>query len=293
MSSIIEEDSAALDKAAGARDCVTIRGVTLPLDGLVQPERLLPASVSALKQAFAGAEPFAHLVVDGLFDARLLELVAEEFDLLEASRWRRSQDGLHEVTLRSLPSTRLGRAAELYFATLHSGWFVDFLQQVTGVDRLIADPALWNGGFHEARNGGRFRIHTDFNKHAHTGLDNEMVLITYLNRDWNAEWGGALELWRAKPRECVRRIEPAFGRTVLMRHSDVSFHGHPVPLAMPPGQVRRSVAAYFYSNRADQRGVAPHASRYMDSSVLRWMRIAGREVVPPVVWKAAKKLVRR
>jgi hypothetical protein len=292
MNTLVEEDHPALEPAAAA-DRIWIRGVALPLDALVDPDRLRPDAVAALKQAYAEAEPFPHLVIDGLFHPRLLELVAGEFDLLDAARWRHSQDGLHEVTVRSLPSTRLGHAAELYFGALHSGWFIDFLQRVTGVRGLVADAHLWNGGFHEARSGGRFRIHTDFNKHAHTHLDNEMVLITYLNREWSADWGGALELWRAKPRECVRRIEPLFGRTVLMRHSDVSFHGHPTPLNMPAGQVRRSVAAYFYSNRAEQRGVAPHPTQYMDRSVVRWLRIAAREVTPPVVWKAMKRMVGR
>lgn len=293
MSSLIEGELAVPEAADAVADHVSIRGVSLPLEDLVDPARLRPEAVAALKREFAAAEPFPHLVLDGLFDARLLQLVAEEFDVLQGSRWRHSHDGLHEVTVRSLPHTRLGRAAELYFATLHSGWFVDFLQQLSGVDGLIADVHLWNGGFHEVRNGGRFRVHTDFNKHAQTRLDNELVLITYLNREWQGGWGGALELWRAAPRECVRRIEPLFGRTVLMRHSEVSFHGHPVPLQMPAGMVRRSVAAYFYSNRGEQRDVAPHPTRFMDRSVVRALRIAAREVVPPVVWRAMKRMVGR
>jgi hypothetical protein len=292
MSSLIEGELAA-PQAHVTADHVSIRGVCLPLDRLVDPALLRREAVAALKREFAAAEPFPHLVLDELFDARLLRLVAEEFDLLAESRWRHSQDGLHEVTVRSLPQTRLGRAAELYFATLHAGWFVDFLQEVSGVDGLIADVHLWNGGFHQVRNGGRFRIHTDFNKHPHTRLDNELVLITYLNPDWQGSWGGALELWRAAPRECVRRIEPLFGRTVLMRHSDASFHGHPVPLQMPAGGVRRSVAAYFYSNRGDHHDVAPHPTQFMDRSVVRALRIAAREVVPPIVWKGVKRLVGR
>lgn len=274
-------------------DHVSIRGVQLGLDTLVDRSRLLAASAATLRDAFVSAAPFPHLVVDGLFRPELLDLVAEEFDRLPAARWRRSYDGQHERTLRSLPGTRLGHAAELYFGVLHSSAFVEFVQQVTGVDALITDPHLCNGGFHESRRGGRFMIHTDFNKHAQTRLNNEMVLITYLNREWDPAWGGALELWSAEAGRCVRSIEPLFGRTVLMRHGANTFHGHPTPLQIPAGKARRSVAAYYYSHRPEQPAEAIRPTQYMQRSVPRLLRIAAREITPPLVWKAAKRLVGR
>jgi Rps23 Pro-64 3,4-dihydroxylase Tpa1-like proline 4-hydroxylase len=273
-------------------DRVTIRGVDLPLDGLVDATRLAPGAAAALHHAFIAADPFPHLVIDGLFDATLLDLLAEEFDLLDASRWRRSYDGQHERTLRSMTSSRLGHAADQYFHAVHSGAFVDFLQHVSGVPALITDPHLVGGGFHESRHGGRFRVHTDFNKHEVTQLDSELVLITYLNRDWDAAWGGALELWRAKPRECVKRIEPVFGRSVLMRRTPLSFHGHPVPLDLPPGRVRRSVAAYYYSHRSGGE-VRAHPTEFMDHTALRLLRIAARQVTPPLLWNGIKRLLGR
>lgn len=295
MRSTVVEDLPGLQTPADstAPDHVSIRGVQLELDRLVDSKPLLPESVAALNHAFMTAQPFPHLVLDGLFDATLLDLMAQEFDLLDASHWRRSEDGQHERTMRSLPCSRLGHAAELYFGVLHSSWFVEFLQQVTGVDDLVTDPHLHDGGFHEARDGGRFRIHTDFNKHVRTMLDNELVLITYLNRHWDPAWGGDLELWSASPKKCVRRIEPVFGRTLLMRETPASFHGHPVPLQLPPGRVRRSVAAYFYSNRRDPQSTRRHPTHFMDRSVPRMLRIAAREITPPVVWNAVKRLVKR
>jgi hypothetical protein len=274
-------------------DHVRIRGVALALDRLVDAQRFSSASLGALKQDFAAAQPFPHLVLDGLFDAALLELVAQEFDLLDASRWRRSYDGQHERTRRSLPGSRLGHAAQLYFAVLYSGWFVDVLQQLSGVSALVTDPQLHDGGFHESRRGDRFRIHADFDSHVHTALANELVLITYLNRDWDPAWCGALELWSAQPRQCVRRIEPLFGRTVLMRHSPVSFHGHPIPLRMPADRARRSVAAYYYSNRHDAALAQQHGTRFMERSVLRLVHHGIRQLTPPLLWSTAKRLARR
>jgi hypothetical protein len=293
MDGLIERLPRAPDElAALGPDYALIRGVKVPLDRLVDPERIAAASAAALHRAFVAADPFPHLVIDGLFDPALLDLVAEEFDLLDAAQWRRSYDGTHERTMRSRPASRLGHAADLYFHTVHSAAFVEFLEQVSGVPALITDPHLAAGGFHESRQGGRFRIHTDFNKHERTGLDNELVLITYLNRGWDPAWGGALELWRTRPRECALRIEPVFGRSVLMKRTPVSFHGHPAPLAPPPGRARRSLAAYYYSHHGDSPA-PPHPTRFMERSLARGLRIAARAITPPLLWDAVKRLARR
>ena len=66
---------------------------------------------------------------------------------------------------------------------------------VTGIDDLIVDPTLFGGGMHAMPSGGRFDLHTDFQQHPRTKLDNRLVLITYLNPDWREDYGGMLELW--------------------------------------------------------------------------------------------------
>ena len=91
-------------------------------------------------------------------------------------------------------------------------------------------------------------------------LANALVFITYLNRDWRPEYGGALELWDGKRDKKITEVAPIFGRSILFRHSEQSFHGHPTPLTPPPGRTRRSVCSYYYVNdlakhrRLDWRG---------------------------------------
>jgi hypothetical protein len=34
---------------------------------------------------------------------------------------------------------------------------------------------------------------------------------------------------------------------VILETSETSFHGHPVPMELPPGIFRRSLALYYYS----------------------------------------------
>jgi 2OG-Fe(II) oxygenase superfamily len=240
----------------------------------------------------AHAKPFEHVVLEDLFNPLLLELVLEEFEQTSG----RALDALvteHESTYRARFPWRLGSAATLYFGIVNSAWFVDFLEGISEIPALIPDVRLFGGGMHETRQGGAFDIHRDFNLHDETGLDNELVLITYLNKHWDPAWGGALELWNE--RHCVRAVAPDFGRTILMRHSERSFHGHPVELKSPPARPRRSVACYYYSNRwAERRLAKQHGSFFLGARERTRVRKALKEITPPILWKILRgMLVRR
>ena len=278
------------DLASPARDCVAIRGVTLPLDELVDRRLFEPARQAALREQLLQASPFPHLVIQGLFNPRFLDLVYEEFDLLPASTWADLKSN-YECTRRSVLGARLGAASQLYFDIVNSGWFTEWVSGIIGVPYLLGDPKLWGGGLHESRPGASFGVHRDFVRHRHVGLKNEMVLITYLNKNWQPEWGSALELWDAQQRQCVKQVQPEFGHTLLMPHGPTSYHGHPTPMQTPDGRPRRSVAAYYYTS--------PHVGKFREDEVssiflhisrLDKTKRVAQMVVPPVLWSALRKL---
>ncbi len=285
--------SAPLDLVRAPRaDCVTVRGTTLLLDELVDRSFFTPEARQRLHCELKAAAPFPHLVVDGLFNPDLLSLVHEEFDTHCATEWRDVRSS-YEQTRRSALGAPLAPASQLYFDIVNSGWFTAWLSDVTGTPYLIPDPQRHGGGLHESRTGGSFAVHRDFDRHPHTGLKNEMVFITYLNRGWQPEWGSALELWDAKQGRCVTTVQPDFGRTLLMPHSLQSYHGHPVPLQAVDGRPRRSVAAYFYTGTPvpeqdrDQSISIFIAPRRIDAA-----KAALRQWVPPILWRLVRKIVR-
>jgi Rps23 Pro-64 3,4-dihydroxylase Tpa1-like proline 4-hydroxylase len=146
---------------------------------------------------------------------------------------------------------------------LNSARFVDFVQTVCGIDGLIPDPWLFGAGLHQVESGGFLEIHADFNRHPVWNLDRRLNVLFYLNRDWRDEYGGELELWDDTMRHCVRRYPPVANRLVIFSATDRSYHGHPRPLAMPPGRTRKSVAAYYYSNgRPEHEMSASHSTLY-------------------------------
>ena len=214
-------------------------------DAVFSPGMLSRSSVAALHERFVTAAPFPHVVIDNLFQPAFLDAV-----LLDYSAGFRDwvhYDSANEVKTGTRPNAKLGRGAQRYFDMIHRGAFVQFLSAVTGIQGLLPDPSLFGGGLHKIEFGGRFATHIDFNKHPVTLLDNRLVFITYLNKGWQPEWGGALELWDAQTKQCIESVVPVFGRSILFAHSQTSLHGHPVPVASPDKRPRRSVAAYYYT----------------------------------------------
>lgn len=274
-------------------DSIHIRGVRLLLGQLVAHTYFTPESIAQLRQRLLAAQPFAHLVIKDLFNPALLELVREEFDFQPQHGWKDVQS-VYESTRRSELGAALGPASQIYFNLVNSSWFMQWVSAVTGTPYLLSDPQRFGGGLHESRPGGNFAIHRDFNYHPHVGLKNEMVMITYLNSDWQAAWGGMLELWNAKNGECKATVAPEFGHTLLMPHGPASYHGHPGPLCPPEGVTRRSVAAYYYTSpKAGQQDPDEAVSIFMHVRKTDRVKKAFRLLMPPLAWNAMKRLSRK
>jgi len=266
-------------------DAVRIRGTTLNLSELVDRRYFEPERMASLRARLQAAQPFPHLVVEDLFNPRLLELVAEEFDQCEWCSMRSA----YESTRRMALGSRMGPASQLYFDIVNSGWFSTWVSDIIGVPYLLTDPRLFGGGLHETRPGDGFNVHLDFSRHRHVGLHNAMVFITYLNKNWQSEWGGALELWDTQ--QCVTRVKPEFGHTLLMPHSRVSYHGHPGPMAPPDGRPRRSVAAYYYTGPdAGATREDEVSSRFLRTRPVDQVKRLARMVAPPLLWSALRML---
>jgi hypothetical protein len=271
-------------------DFISIRGVRLPRAELVDRSLFAPDQRERLHQKLLAASPFPHLVLENIFHPTLLELVAEEFDMLPSDDWADIKTE-YESTRRSVLGVALGPASQLYFDIIHSGWFIDWLSSLSGVDYLLPDPKLFGGGLHESRTGATFAVHRDFNRHRHLGLKNEMAFITYLNKGWDPAWGSGLELWDKKQDRCVITVQPEFGRTILLPRGPASYHGHTMPLQAPDGRPRRSVAAYYYTSPlAGKQHGDESASVFMKTRRVDRAKALARMLTPPVVWLLARKV---
>jgi hypothetical protein len=212
-----------------------------------------------LRDAYRSADPFPHIVLDGLFDAAALEPVLEDFPRPEETRWLEfdspTEKKLGFYHERSTISPRVRAVLD----ALNGFEMLLWLEALSGIDGLIPDPYFGGGGIHQIEPGGFLKVHADFNVHPKLQLDRRMNMLVYMNKDWREEWGGHLELWDASATECRARIAPLFNRTVIFSTTDTSFHGHPHPLQSPPGVTRKSVSLYYYTaGRPDSERSAPH-----------------------------------
>lgn len=213
----------------------------------------------ALRARYQSAQPFRHIVLDGLFDDADLDAVLRDFPARDEMRWMEFDNPKEKKLGFFYERSTVSDTIRRFLDAMNGFEMLLFLERLTGIEGLIPDPYFGGGGLHQIEPGGFLEVHADFNVHPKLRLDRRLNMLVYLNRDWREEWGGHLELWDAEMRACRERILPLFNRTVIFSTTDTSFHGHPHPLASPPGVTRKSVSLYYYTaGRPKEERSAPH-----------------------------------
>lgn len=198
-------------------------------------------------QDYLNAEPFPHIVIDDFLPPEILEQILEEFPQPKSINWQ-SFENKSEKKLASTSELQMGETTRFLLYQLNSSIFMDFLEQLTGINGIIPDPHFVGGGLHQIEKGGYLKVHVDFNKHTRLKLDRRLNLLLYLNKNWQEEYGGYLQLWDREVKECHQKVLPIFNRCVIFGTTDFSYHGHPDPLTCPEDRTRKSLALYYYSN---------------------------------------------
>ncbi len=211
-----------------------------------------------LHARYISADPFPHIVVDGLFDDADLDAVLREFPSPDAMHWTRFDNPLEKKLGYFYASSTISKTVRDFLEAMNGFEMLLWLEALTGIEGLIPDPYFGGGGLHQIEPGGFLKVHADFNVHPKLKLDRRLNMLIYLNKEWREEYGGQLELWDRDGKTCRKKILPTFNRTVVFSTTDTSFHGHPHPLKSPPGITRKSVSLYYYTagRPADERSVA-------------------------------------
>ena len=219
----------------------------LSLETSILPVEKMRAILPEAMKAYAQAKPFPHIVFDDFFDEEVLERVLEEFPGANDIEWVDYYD-THQKKLANENEENIGLFTRYVLYSLNSQIFLRFLEELSGIPALISDSTFRGGGLHNTLPGGKLGIHLDFNKHKKYDLDRRLNCIVYLNKDWQDEYNGHVELWDGDITKCYQRVAPVFNRVVLFTTSDHSWHGHPDPLNCPEHMSRKSLALYFYTH---------------------------------------------
>ena len=226
------------------------------------------AKIARLRDSFANAQPFRHVVIDSFLRQEALNQLAAEFPAFEAAH---ALNELGEVGGKAfrpdLPA--LGPAYARFDRLLRDPEFLRLVSDITGIPSLLYDPSYAGGGTHENLPGQDLDPHVDFNYHPSHGWHRRLNLILFLNPSWDASWGGCLDLHRdpwAPDRDSVTSIIPTNNTCVLFETTEHSWHGFRKIVA-PPGREslsRRSIAVYFYTHERPPEETAPsHATVYV------------------------------
>lgn len=200
-----------------------------------------------LVEGYRNAKPFPHTVMDGFLDVASATQAQQAFPRVQDQGWihyvhvNEKKHGLNKMD-------RLPPYLREVIQKLNSDRFVRFLEKLTGIQGLHADDMLEGGGLHQSQRGGFLNIHADFTVHPHKrNWKRRVNVLVYLNKDWQAEWGGDLELWERDMSACGQKIPPIFNRCVVFNTDEDSYHGLPDPIQCPEEETRKSIALYYFT----------------------------------------------
>jgi Rps23 Pro-64 3,4-dihydroxylase Tpa1-like proline 4-hydroxylase len=247
-------------------------------------------------ERYVTADPFPHIALENFLRPEVLDAVLRDFPSPESQPWVAMVDKDQKkfatnITARLAPSIR----QVLFF--LNSREIINFLERLTGIEGLIPDPHFAGGGLHELRPGGFLKVHADFNWHRQMRVDRRINLLIYLNKDWEPEYAGNLELWDTEMTHKVKEYAPIYNRCVIFNTTDNSFHGNPVPVNCPPNRSRRSLAFYYYTNGRPATDVSvSHGTLFKnrpgEATAGEITTSLAQKLMPPIildVWRGLRK----
>jgi hypothetical protein len=232
------------------------------------------AEMVSLREAFAHAKPWSHLVIDDVISPAVASSIGD-FPPSHWPHWggfvdeyQRGKRYCDDIAVMPAPLAQIIRECS-------EPRFLKFLETVTGLDKLIPDPHLDGGGLHSTGEGGVLVPHTDFHIHLRLGVYRYLNILIYLTPDWDPLNGGELGLYRKGRSQPDQVIVPVFGRMVIFKTDDHSVHGFTNPVG--PKARRNSIALYYYRSQesADFGGdTSTHWRSHGSRGGLRGLRLA-------------------
>jgi Rps23 Pro-64 3,4-dihydroxylase Tpa1-like proline 4-hydroxylase len=228
-----------------------------------------------LREQFQAAQPFPHVVIDDFLPPDVADALAEVYpdpnDTSVAWKTHANANVLRKF-IEDVGS--MSTSMRMFAQALNSRNFLLFLETISGIESLIADPYFIGGGAMVSGPGEFLKIHADFNWHHKLQAHRRLNALFYLMPGWKSEWGGDLELWPKDMSKVGQVVAPKFNRVVIFAVTDDANHGQPKPLTTPSGVYRRVFSAFYYTTRRDNaEWNEPHFTLYKPENSPYSMRL--------------------
>jgi Rps23 Pro-64 3,4-dihydroxylase Tpa1-like proline 4-hydroxylase len=274
---------------------VESRPVVKARDQFISP--MVTEQIGLLRQKFERALPFKHVVVEGFFKTELAEALLRDFPTFDA---RRALNEFGKVGNKAV-NERIETLSPSYAALaayLRSETFLSLTSELTGIPNLLPDINMYGGGTHENRHGQELDPHIDFNYDPPTKLHRRLNLLVYLNKEWDENWGGSIEL-HSNPRKPdeneIASFTPDFNRAVLFETNEYSWHGFR-RINLPSDKrhlSRKSLSVYLYTKTRPQEEIVPEHGTFYVQRPLPSQIQPGRVVTPADVEEIKSLLAQR
>ena len=221
-----------------------------------------------IAEEFKSAKPFPHVCIDDFFENKYAEILLHDFPVFnpENAMNEFGQIGGKAAIAKIADISEFYRNVHEYITSQE---FTFTMSRLTGIPDLIADPRMFGGGTRDNYHGQELDPHVDFNYDQDVALHRRINIILYLNKEWQEEWGGAIQL-HSNPRrpenDEVVSFCCIFNRAVIFETSERSWHGFP-RIELPENKrslSRKSLSVYLYTKeRPPELTVPPHSTFYV------------------------------
>src|ERR1700687_3354374 len=107
------------------------------------------SDAGVLRDRYASADPFPHIVIDGLFEDDVLESVLSEFPAPGEMQWMKFDNPLEKKLGFFYERSRISKTIRDFLNAMNSFEMLLGLEALTGIDGLIPDPYFGVGGLHQ------------------------------------------------------------------------------------------------------------------------------------------------
>jgi 2OG-Fe(II) oxygenase superfamily len=225
-------------------------------------------NAATIRERFQQARPFRHVALDNFLEPSVAESMLADFPPFDE---RKAMNEHGQVGRKAVFESVKGLSPfyREFYDYINSKRFLAAMSELTGIPDLIADETLFGGGTHENLDGQGLDAHVDFNIDERHMLHRRINLLIYLNKEWDAAWGGSIELhsnpWYPESNQ-VQAFLPLFNRALIFETNEYSWHGFK-RIELPADRKhlsRKSFSIYLYTrDRPAEEVVAPHTTFYV------------------------------
>ena len=155
---------------------------------------LLVCQSKSLKQTYQTNQPSSHLVIDGLFESEVIELILQEF--VKRDRYVDECQTVENLAVKTKPVQELSAFGRTLYFWLNSPDFIRPLSLIVDRERdsLLGDPYYYGAGIHELLPGENIESQHNSSLHGKLPLICQFNLIICLNTQNTPEWLGKMEI---------------------------------------------------------------------------------------------------